>query len=228
MSINTCIRILFITVLPLAVGLMLGCAQETHHPVTGREIAPVMGVQGAVWLDRPERLAEERPDLAVKLLKLREGMRVADIGAGSGYFTERMAREVGKTGRVYATDIQPGMLRMLEMRKERKKLDNVTVVQGKLNSTGLPAESIDLALLVDVYHEFGQPAAMLEDLRRALKPEGRIALVEYRKEDPSVPIREEHKMSEKQAIRELSAAGFKHVKTEHGLPRQHLLLFEKQ
>jgi ubiquinone/menaquinone biosynthesis C-methylase UbiE len=194
--------------------------------VTGREIAPVMGVLGAPWLDRPERMAEERPDLAVKLLRLKEGMAVADIGAGSGYFTERLAQAVGPTGKVFATDVQPGMLRLLEIRRKQKNLANVQVVRGTLQSTGLAAASIDLALLVDVYHEFGEPQAMLQDLRRALKPGGRIALVEYRKEDPDVPIREEHKMSEKQAIAELTAAGFRHLKTERALPRQHLILFE--
>jgi ubiquinone/menaquinone biosynthesis C-methylase UbiE len=225
----TATRLLNITVLALVTGFLAGAPAfgQDAHPVTGREIAPVMGVLGAPWLDRPERMAEERPDLAVKLLRLKEGMAVADIGAGSGYFTERLARAVGPTGKVYATDVQPGMLRLLEIRKKQKKLANVQVVQGTLHGTGLAAASIDLALMVDVYHEFGEPQAMLKDLRRALKPGGRIALVEYRKEDPDVPILEEHKMSEKQAILELTAAGFRHLKTEHALPRQHLILFEK-
>lgn len=226
----TATRILNITVLTLVTGILAGALFPVYgqdaHPVTGREIAPVMGVLGAPWLDRPERMAEERPDLAVKLLRLKEGMAVADIGAGSGYFTERLSKAVGASGKVYATDIQPGMLRLLEIRKKQKNLANVQVVQGGWNRTGLPAASVDLALLVDVYHEFGEPQAMLADLRRALKPGGRIALVEYRKEDPEIPIREEHKMSERQAIAELTAAGFRHVKTENALPRQHLMLFE--
>jgi SAM-dependent methyltransferase len=225
------VRLLNITLLTLASGFLVvgssrALGQETH-PVTGREIAPVMGVLGAPWLERPERMAEERPDLAIQLLRLKEGMAVADIGAGSGYFTERLSRAVGATGKVYATDIQPGMLRLLEIRKKQQGLSNVEVVRGSMESTGLPAESIDLALMVDVYHEFGKPEAMLADLKRALKAGGRIALVEYRKEDPDVPILEEHKMSERQAIRELTAAGFRHVKTERALPRQHLILFEK-
>lgn len=201
-------------------------AQELH-PATGREIAPVMGMQGASWLDRPERLSEERPDLAVKMLGLREGMSVADIGAGSGYFMEGLSRGVGSRGRVYATDIQSGMLRLLEERKRERGLQNVVITRSSVNASGLPSASIDLALMVDVYHEFSQPEAMLKDLLRALKPGGRIALLEYRKEDPKVPILEAHKMSEALAIREISAAGFRHVGTERALPRQHLLFFEK-
>ena len=226
MFLNKCVRILHIIILATAT-INLYCYSQGKHPTTGRPIAPVMSVSGAPWLERPERVAEERPDLAVKLLRLQEGMTVADIGAGSGYFTERLARVVGKSGRVYATDLQPGMLRLLESRKRERKLDNVEVVPGKVSATGLPSGSVDLALMVDVYHEFSEPQAMLKDLLRTLRVGGRLALLEYRKEDPDVPIIEEHKMTEKQAIAEVEAAGFRHLRTENSLPRQHLLLFEK-
>lgn len=187
----------------------------------------MMGVLGAPWLDRPERQQEERPDLAVELLDVKSGMAVADIGAGTGYYTERLAAAVGPSGRVYATDVQIGMLRLLEMRKKQKNLANVEVVRGGMTTTGLAPESVDLALMVDVYHEFGKPLEMLADLMTALKPGGRVALIEYRKEDPNVPILEDHKMTEKQIKQELTAAGYRHVKTHHQLPWQHLVIFEK-
>lgn len=220
-------RLVLECILGITTLAVYAATAQDLHPTSGREIAPVMGTQGAPWLDRPERLEEERPDLAVKLLALREGMSVADIGAGSGYFMQRLAREVGSSGLVYATDIQSGMLLLLEKRKRELKLRNVVVVRSSEAATGLASNSIDLALMVDVYHEFSRPEAMLADLLRALKPGGRIALLEYRKEDPTVPILEAHKMSEAIAIREISAAGFTYLRTESALPRQHLLFFEK-
>ncbi len=221
------IRLLNITVLCAAAFLFSAWAQE-RHPETDRPLAPMMGVLGAPWLDRPERMQEERPDLAVKLLALRPGMAVADIGAGSGYYTERLAKAVGASGKVFATEVQLGMLRLLEIRKKKNNLANVEIVRGGMDVTGLGENSVDLALMVDVYHEFSKPVEILADLKKALKPGGRVALVEYRKEDPNVPILEDHKMTEKQIIRELTASGFRHVKTHHQLPWQHLVIFEKQ
>jgi len=212
----------------ILVAAAAACAADVRrHPVTGRVIAPVMGAAGAAWLDRSEREIEERPSLAVKLLGLRPGQTVADIGAGSGYYTELLARAVGPAGRVYATDIQPEMIRLLEERIRRKKLSNVIPVQAGEADPRLPRESIDLALLVDVYHEFTHPQHMLRRIREALRPGGRLVLVEFRKEDPTVPIREEHKMSIAEARVEVEHEGFVFERVLHDLPWQHMLIFRK-
>jgi len=195
------------------------------HPISGRRIAPVMGWQGADWLERTERLDEEAPDEAIRLLKIPKGAAVADIGAGSGYMTVRLAARVGPTGRVYANDVQPQMLDMLRRRLERQKIANVTVIQGDIDDPKLPADSIDLELMVDVYHELSQPQAMLRHLRAALKRRGQLALLEYRKEDPTIPIRPEHKMSVREAKMEVEAEGFTLVSVDESLPRQHILVF---
>lgn len=207
----------------LAVG-----AQETGvHPISGRRFAGVMGYQGADWLDREERDIEEAPDKALAALDLKPGMTVADIGAGSGYMTVRLARLVGPEGRVYAADIQPQMIELLTRRLDREKVSNVVPVLGAIDDPRLPAESIDLMLLVDVYHEFSEPVKMLNGMRLALKPGGRLVLLEYRKEDPTVPIRFEHKMTVAEAKMEIEAAGFTLSKVDGRLPRQHILIFTK-
>ena len=195
------------------------------HPVSGRRYAPVMGYQGVPWLERPERTEEEEPDLAISILKIPKGAIVADIGAGSGYMTIRMAQRVGPTGRVYANDLQPQMLDILGRRLAEQRLANVTLVQGTIDDPKLPAASLDLELLVDVYHEFSRPQAMLQRLREALKPDGRLVLLEYRKEDPSIPIRPEHKMSVAEAKLEVEHEGFTLAKVDEALPRQHILIF---
>jgi SAM-dependent methyltransferase len=195
------------------------------HPISGRRFAPVMGYQGADWLERTERDDEEAPDVALSVLKIAKGAAVADIGAGSGYITERLAARVGPGGKVFANDVQPQMLDLLARRLARKKIANVTLVQGTLDDPKLPSESVDLALMVDVYHEFSQPQAMLKHLREALKPGGRLVLLEYRKEDPSIPIRPEHKMSVAEARLEVEAEGFTLSKVDESLPRQHILIF---
>jgi ubiquinone/menaquinone biosynthesis C-methylase UbiE len=195
------------------------------HPVSGRRFAPVMGYQGADWLERTERDDEEAPDVALAVLKIAKGATVADIGAGSGFITERLAARVGPGGRVLANDVQPQMLELLARRLARKKIGNVTLVQGTIDDPKLAPESVDLALMVDVYHEFSQPQAMLRHLREALKPGGRLVLLEYRKEDPSIPIRPEHKMSVAEAKLEVEAEGFTLSKVDESLPRQHILIF---
>lgn len=195
------------------------------HPVSGRVFAPTMGVQGAPWLERPEREAEEDPDRALRFLKIARGATVADIGAGSGYFAIRLARLVGPAGRVYAGDIQPEMLERLQRNASRAFVRNIVPVLGTESDPGLPAGAVDLILMVDVYHEFSQPQTMLRRLREALAPEGRLVLLEYRAEDPFVPIRPEHKMTRAQVLLEVEHEGFRLRDESKSLPRQHLLVF---
>jgi len=187
-----------------------------------------MDASGAEWLERSEREAEEKPEAALDALGLKPGMVVADVGAGSGYMSLRMARRVGPSGRVYAEDIQPEMLRLLRENEVKAKLSNVQTVLGTETDPKLPAGKMDLILLVDVYHEFSQPQKMLRQLRQALKPNGRLVLLEYRKEDPSIPIRPEHKMSVQEVNTELEAEGFQLAQVIETLPRQHILILTKK
>jgi len=219
-----------ITCLAIAVLLstaIAASAAENRHPVTGRAYAGVMGVGGAHWLERDEREQEERPRLAVSLLGLKPGQAIADIGAGSGYYTELIARRVGPEGKVIATDIQPGMIELLRKRIDRARLNNVQTVLSAPDDPRLPDSSLDLILLVDVYHEFSQPQQMLRKLRAALKPDGRLVLLEFRKEDASIPIREEHKMTIAEVRAELEPEGFSFDRVLNDLPWQHILIFRK-
>lgn len=195
------------------------------HPVSGRRFAAVMGWEGADWLERVERDAEEAPDKALDVLKIPMGASVADIGAGSGYMTVRMAARVGPGGRVFANDLQPEMLDLLSRKLAERRIGNVTLVLGSADDPKLPPASVDLELMVDVYHEFSAPQAMLRKLRSALKPGGRLVLLEYRKEDPAIPIRLEHKMSVDEAKLEVEAEGFVLSMVNESLPRQHILVF---
>jgi precorrin-6B methylase 2 len=196
----------------------------------GREIAQVMTYHGAPWLNRPQREEEERLSKLIELLDLKPGSTAADIGAGSGVLTERLARAVGPKGRVYAVDIQDEMLALIRERMKQEKLDNVEPVQGSLTSPKLKQDSIDLMLLVDVYHEFSRPYEMTQAMAEALKPGGRIVLVEYRKEDPRIPIKEVHKMTEAQVKKELLQPefGLEWDTTYEDLPRQHVIVFRKK
>ncbi len=200
---------------------------KEKHPVTGRKYADVMGAGGAGWLIRPERAAEERPDLALELIGIEEGMTVADIGAGAGYFSVKIARKVGEAGIVYANDIQPRMLEYLRAYARQNEVTNISPVLGEVDDPKLPHGQIDLALLVDVYHEFSHPQQMLRGIRQALKPGGRLVLLEYRKEDPAVPIKEDHKMSVFTVKREVEPEGFQFERLIPDLPRQHILIFKK-
>jgi SAM-dependent methyltransferase len=197
------------------------------HPISGRRFAGVMGYQGAAWLDREERDIEEEPDVAIAALDLQRGMVVADVGAGSGYMTVRLASKVGPTGKVYGQDIQPEMIDLLQKRITKEKITNVVPLLGLVDDPKLPAGSLDLELLVDVYHEFSEPQKMLRGLRSALKPGGRLVLLEYKKEDPTIPIRLEHKMTVAEAKLEVEAEGFTLSKVDGRLPRQHILIFTK-
>jgi protein-L-isoaspartate O-methyltransferase len=191
----------------------------------GRTPAETMSYRGADWLTRPERIAEEQPDRMLAAIHLAPGMKVADIGAGVGYHALRIATIVGAEGRVYATDVQPEMLAMLRKETAARGVSNVIPVLSGDTTTGLPGGAIDLALMVDVYHELGQPERFLAALKEALKPDGRLVLVEFRGEDPSVPIKAEHKMTAEQAIREMETAGFVLVERQEFLPWQHILIF---
>jgi ubiquinone/menaquinone biosynthesis C-methylase UbiE len=197
------------------------------HPISGRRYAGVMSWQGAQWLERPERVQEEQPDRALDVLKLAPGSTVADVGAGSGYMTIKMARRVGPSGKVFAVDIQPEMIGILRQRLGEARVTNVEPILGLPDDPRLPASSVDLILMVDVYHECQEPQKMLRKMREALKPGGRLVLLEYRKEDPAIPIRPEHKMSVAEAKLELEAEGFTLSNVDETLPWQHVLIFTR-
>ena len=192
----------------------------------GREIAFVMGHQAADWLNRPERIQEERPDEVVANMSLQPHHVVADIGAGSGYFSFRIAKLVPE-GKVLAVDIQPEMLALIEHQKSINKVTNVEGVLGRIDDPNLPPNSIDAAIMVDAYHEFDHPFEMINGIYNALRPGGRIFLLEYRGEDPSVPIRPLHKMTEEQVVKEMSVFGLQWTDTLDFLPWQHMMIFTK-
>lgn len=209
--------------------------REQHDPngigkfYLGREIAHVMGHQGISWLERPEREEEEGLTQLVAALDLQPGQVVADIGAGSGVISLLLAREVGPQGTILAVDIQQEMLDALAVHCKQNHVTNVEPVLGATTSPNLKPGTVDLVIMVDVYHEFDMPYEMLNAMSQSLKPGGRIAFVEYRKEDPAVPIKEVHKMSEAQVKQEASGPelGLTWLKTYHKLPRQHVIFFEK-
>lgn len=238
---NSAARVL--TQLLLFVCLLLpGLATGAEHPgyevdpqrrttgigkfYMGREISFVMGHQAAEWLNRPGRIQEEMPDEVVANMNLEPDAVVADIGAGSGYFSFRIARVVPQ-GKVMAVDIQPEMLQLIAERMEADNVSNIERVLGQVDDPNLPAESIDAALMVDAYHEFSHPFEMIDGINRALKPGGRIFLLEYRGEDASVPIRPLHKMTEVQAVKEMSVFGLEWTDTLDFLPWQHMMIFTK-
>jgi predicted methyltransferase len=210
-----------------ALTLALSGQQPGVHPVSGRVYALPMGVAGAPWLERREREVEEDPDLAMRLIRVARGSTVADLGAGSGYFTVRLAKAVGAAGKVYAVDIQQGMLDLLQRAVTRERLTNVVPVLGAADDPRLPPESVDLVLMVDVYHELSAPQTTLGHLRQALKPGGRLVLLEYRAEDPAVPILPEHKMTKAQVKLEVEHEGFRQQRVYDDLPRQHLIVFTR-
>jgi ubiquinone/menaquinone biosynthesis C-methylase UbiE len=211
-------------------GLMLVFCALTYaqgvHPTTGRPYAGVMSADGAPWLTRAEREEEEQPDRALDEIGIAKGSAVADIGAGSGAITWRLAERVGPTGKVYANDIQRRMLDLLRQNMAQRKIANVETVLGAVDDPKLPPASVDLELLIDVYHEFSQPQEMLRHLRESLKPSGRMVLLEYRAEDPAVPIRPEHKMTLAMVKAEVEPEGFHLAKTIETLPRQHIIVFQ--
>jgi SAM-dependent methyltransferase len=193
----------------------------------GREIAHYMTHVGAPWLDRPERAAEERPDLVLAELGLKPGDIVADLGCGSGYFSWRLGQAVAPTGLVYGVEIQPEMLVLLSAQMKTRGVSNVIGIIGTPENPQLP-QLVDLAIMVDVYHECSRPAEYIAAVCRSLKPDGRLVLVEYRQEDPQVPIKTLHKMTEAQVRLEMTAQPLEYVKTINSLPRQHLIIFKKR
>ena len=202
-------------------------ADGTGKFYMGRDIAQVMGHQGADWLERPNRQQEERTDLLIQALQLNPNDVVADIGAGSGYFTFRMSPLVPQ-GKVLAVDIQPEMLEMIEQEEAKRGANNVETILGTVDDPNLPNNSVDWVLLVDAYHEFSHPREMMQHVADALDENGKVALVEYREEDPSVPIKPRHKMTEAQAVKEMNAVGLTLIENKDLLPQQHLMIFGKK
>ena len=193
----------------------------------GREMAHYMSHLGAPWLERGTREQEERPDLLMEALELKPGMKVADIGCGSGYYTRRIAKAVGSQGMVYGVDIQKEMLAILHRNMGANNLTNYQAILNTSTASKLPKDTIDLAIFVDVYHEFDHPYEMMQSICASLKKGGRIVLVEYRMEDPKVPIKLLHKMTEAQVKKEMTVQPLKYVKTVPHLPWQHVIIFEK-
>ncbi|ARV10609.1 SAM-dependent methyltransferase [Winogradskyella sp. PC-19] len=193
----------------------------------GREIAYIMGYQGIGWLERPEREAEENTTKLINNLDIKPSDVIADIGAGSGYHVFKMA-PLAKNGSVYAVDIQKEMLMAIELENKTKKLSNIKLIEGAEQTSNLPENTIDKILMVDVYHEFNFPVEMLDSMKKALKKDGKIYLIEYRGEDDNVPMKRLHKMTEKQAVKEFEASGFKLLKNISNLPWQHCMVFIKQ
>jgi SAM-dependent methyltransferase len=219
-----------VLILTVLAGLWQAAAfqQPGVHPLTGRHIAGVCGAGPcAVWLERPEREQEENPDKAIDELNLKPGMAVADVGAGTGYMSLKLAKRVGANGKVFAEDVQPDMLERVRGNAAKANLKNIQTVQGTFADPKLPRGQLDLVLLVDVYHEFSEPQKMLQGIRESLKPDGRLVLLEYRKEDPKIPIIEEHKMSVAEVKTELEAEGFLLGPVIETLPRQHILILTK-
>ena len=214
----------FLVLVPAAAFSRAGAA-ENVHPVSGRVIAQTMSVEGADWLDRPEREREEQPQKAIAALHLTPGMNVGEVGAGTGYYALRIARLIQPGGSYFANDIQPGMLQRLQERARTQHIGNIVTVEGSQTDAHLPRASLDYILMVDVYHELSQPQKMLRNIAPALKPNGKLVLLEFRKEDPNVPIRPEHEMTVKDVNAELTAEGYVVDHLVETLPWQHMFFF---
>ncbi|HLW66730.1 MAG TPA: methyltransferase domain-containing protein [Gemmataceae bacterium] len=195
----------------------------------GREIAMVMGHQAAGWLERPEREKEEQPSKLIEELKLKPGDVVADIGAGSGYYTFKFSPFVGDKGKIYAVDIQKEMLDIIRKKMKARNIKNIEPVLGEIKDPKLPEAGVDVLVMIDVYHEFDFPYEMTQAMIKSLKPGGRMVFVEFRMEDEKVPIKLVHKMSEQQVLKEMSPfPQMKHARTSDVMPWQHIIIFEKK
>lgn len=225
--------VIYLSVLSLCIAVTaalqpLTSSAEEPKTAPAREPAAVMSFRGAPWLERPERDAEEQPYKVIEAMKLKPGDRVADIGVGTGYYARKIAKVVGDEGKVYGVDIQPEMLDLLMGYCDKEEIDNVVPVLGDFDDPHLPKESIDWMILADVYHEFADPQTMLRKMREALKPDGKIALLEYRLEDDSgAHIKLEHRMSVDQVLAEWIPEGFELAELLEFLPSQHLFIFRK-
>ncbi len=200
---------------------------EPGRSYMGRQIAPPMHYSGAGWLTRASRVREEHPTKLLKALNLKPGQVVCDFGCGNGYHTLQLAKRLGPKGLVYAIDIQQEMLDLLAERSTPRGLENIKPVLATEEDSGLPPETFDLVLMVDVYHELSHPPEVLAEVRASLKPEGRLVLVEFREEDPEVPILPLHKMSQAQVLKEVAPNGYKLVEQFDELPWQHVLMFAR-
>lgn len=223
---------------PLAVALLCFATQfaVAQQDVTsvdgrpvykGREIAQTMHYNGAPWLIRESRQREEDCQKMLENLGVKPGMTICDMGCGNGFYSLKLAEMVGKEGKILAVDIQPEMLRLLKARAEEQGIENIELILGDIDNPKLPKGKVDMILCVDVYHEFSHPVEMLTGMHQSLKPDGKVALLEFRMEDPNVPIKLLHKMSKKQAILEYEANGFQLASEFDGLPWQHMMFFEK-
>jgi ubiquinone/menaquinone biosynthesis C-methylase UbiE len=201
--------------------------QPGVHPVTGRVFAHTMSVEGADWLDRPEREREEQPQKAIAALRLAAGMNVGEVGAGTGYYALRIAKRLEPGGTYYANDLQAGMLALLEKKAAAQKISNIHAVPGTQTDTRLPRGTLDYVLMVDVYHELSEPQTILRSIAASLKPDGKLVLLEFRKEDPNVPIRPEHEMTVNDVKAELSAEGYSLDHLVETLPWQHMFFFRR-
>jgi SAM-dependent methyltransferase len=221
--------LLFVSVL-IAQFAAAAALEEIPPPLTeykGREIAQTMHYLGAPWLVRESRDREEDCATLLKALKIQPGQSVCDLGSGNGFYSLKLAKLVGDEGRIIAVDIQREMIELLKEAAAAEKITNIETVHGTVIDPKLPPNSVDLVLLVDVYHEFSHPEHMLVAIRRALKPDGRVALVEFRAEDPAVPIKPLHKMSKEQIMKEFPPNGFELVEEFNDLPWQHLMFFKR-
>jgi ubiquinone/menaquinone biosynthesis C-methylase UbiE len=218
---------IFLFCAAIQIGRVVPAMGQSVHPVTGRRIAPLTGTSGADWLDRGERVTEERPEEAIAALCLRPGMFVGDVGAGTGFYSLRIARCLRPDGIVYANDIQPEMLERLRTRAAAQHITNIETVLGTESDPRLPAGKLDLVLLADVYQEFSRPQRMLDRIRDSLKPDGKLVLLAFRKEDPTVPIHLQHKMSVNEVKAEVIPEGYQFEKVVDTLPWQHMIFFRK-
>jgi ubiquinone/menaquinone biosynthesis C-methylase UbiE len=220
-------RLAMLIVLSLGSASPQSAADQSVHPVTGRVIASTMGVDGADWLDRPEREREEQPQKAIAALHLTPGVNVGEVGAGTGFYALRIAKRIQPGGTYYANDLQPAMLTRLESKTAAQKVTNIKTIVGTQTDPRLPRGTLDYVLMVDVYHELSHPQMILRNIAAALKPGGKLVLIEFRKEDPKVPIRQEHEMTVKEVEAELSAEGYVLDQLVETLPWQHMFFFRR-